>query len=553
MIAGSLSFRSVANHSGKSLLFLGILSLVFFIGLGHVHLFDWDEINFAESAREMIESGDYLRIQINYSPFWEKPPFFIWLQVASMQLFGVGEFAARFPNALFGFVYLMTFYFIGKHHYDGKFGLIWALLFFASLLPHIYFKSGIIDPVFNYFIFLSIYFMIRALNRIDKDKFRYFALLSGVFSGLSVITKGPVGFLILGLTLFVYLVFRRFKKFPKATDILLFIAGFAAILIFWLSLEVYQNGFAIIQQFITYQVELFNTPVAGHEQPFFYHFVVVFFGCFPMSVLALPEFRKSKSESPQDLRLWMQILFWTVLILFSIVSTKIIHYSSMTYVPLSFLATISIYKALEADCVRRWMEWLFLSVGLLTGIAILAVPLIILNKQALYPLMNDPFAVASLKAAPDWNGTELTAGIVFILLTLVSFALLHRKKIEAFIITIASNMMTTLLFVLYLVLPKIEQITQGPMIRFCEKLQGKDVYIAAYGFKSYAHYFYARVPYDTNEKRKDLNWLLNGDTDKDVYMVSKITNTELDLNPAFRKISTEGGFNFYVRLSKNNE
>ena len=61
-----------------------VLSSFFFIGLGNVHLFDWDEINFAESAREMIESGDYLRVQINYLPFWEKPPFFFcyfWLPV----------------------------------------------------------------------------------------------------------------------------------------------------------------------------------------------------------------------------------------------------------------------------------------------------------------------------------------------------------------------------------------------------------------------------------------------------------------------------------------
>jgi len=60
----------------NAILFLIGLSAMFYIGLGHVHLFDWDEINFAESAREMISSGDYMRVQINYSPFWEKPPLF---------------------------------------------------------------------------------------------------------------------------------------------------------------------------------------------------------------------------------------------------------------------------------------------------------------------------------------------------------------------------------------------------------------------------------------------------------------------------------------------
>ena len=45
------------------LLFSGLLLLPF---LGGVRLFDWDEINFAEVAREMIALGDYLRIHINY-------------------------------------------------------------------------------------------------------------------------------------------------------------------------------------------------------------------------------------------------------------------------------------------------------------------------------------------------------------------------------------------------------------------------------------------------------------------------------------------------------
>ena len=57
--------------------------LILFIPfLGRAHLFDWDEINFAESAREMIATGDYLTVRINYLPFWEKPPLFIWMQVA---------------------------------------------------------------------------------------------------------------------------------------------------------------------------------------------------------------------------------------------------------------------------------------------------------------------------------------------------------------------------------------------------------------------------------------------------------------------------------------
>ena len=58
------------------LIIVFISSLLFMHSLGTVHLFDWDEINFAESAREMIVSGNYMQVQINFEPFWEKPPIF---------------------------------------------------------------------------------------------------------------------------------------------------------------------------------------------------------------------------------------------------------------------------------------------------------------------------------------------------------------------------------------------------------------------------------------------------------------------------------------------
>src|SRR3954468_10540633 len=84
--------------------------LLFVPFLGAVHLFDWDEINFAECAREMIVTGDYSHVQLNFQPFWEKPPLFIWLQVLSMKIFGVNEFAARFPDAICGILTLNIIY-----------------------------------------------------------------------------------------------------------------------------------------------------------------------------------------------------------------------------------------------------------------------------------------------------------------------------------------------------------------------------------------------------------------------------------------------------------
>src|ERR1700761_9636664 len=97
-----------------------LAGLLFLPFLGQVHLFDWDEINFAECAREMIVTKDYLRAQIDFMPFWEKPPFFIWMQVLAMKLFGAGAYAARFPNAAIGVLTLVAIYYTGKRTVSEK-------------------------------------------------------------------------------------------------------------------------------------------------------------------------------------------------------------------------------------------------------------------------------------------------------------------------------------------------------------------------------------------------------------------------------------------------
>ena len=264
----------------------GVASIFFFSFLGAVHLFDWDEINFAESAREMIVTGNYSRVQIDFAPFWEKPPFFFFFFFLSMKLLGVNEFAARFPNALCGVVTLISIYLIGRSYKDKSFALFWVLMHVGALLPYLYFKSGIIDPVFNYFIFLGIYFLTRVVGTTTahaKDVKR-FSMLGGVAIGLAIITKGPVGLLIPLLTFLLYWAWQKFRNMIATQA--LFISFFAVLSIplLWFGYETYQNGFWFINAFIKYQIALFSEPVAGHEQPFYYHFAIVLLGCFPASI-----------------------------------------------------------------------------------------------------------------------------------------------------------------------------------------------------------------------------------------------------------------------------
>ena len=80
---------------------IGLLVAVRFATLPLYPVMDPTESRYAEIARKMLETGDWLMPQIAYGvPFWGKPPLSTWLSAVSMAAFGVNEFAARLPSLL---------------------------------------------------------------------------------------------------------------------------------------------------------------------------------------------------------------------------------------------------------------------------------------------------------------------------------------------------------------------------------------------------------------------------------------------------------------------
>jgi 4-amino-4-deoxy-L-arabinose transferase-like glycosyltransferase len=541
------------NYKKQSNLYLSIIILsgiFFFIPfLGKVHLFDWDEINFAESAREMILTGNYHQVQINFQPFAEKPPLFFWLQASAMHLFGINEFASRFPNAIFGIITLVTFFFIGKKHRSPRFGFIWALCYLGTFLPHIYFKSAIIDPVFNYFIFMGIYFMYKDISgEIFRHKYVY-ASLAGLFIGLGTLTKGPVALLVFLLCYLVYFIFKKFKNFPGIKKIVCFAFFFTAICLLWFGQEIWNNGLWFLKEFLQVQADLFLKPVASHGEPFYYHFVVVFIGCFPISIIALPVLFGKISGENKDLTRLMKILFWTVMILFSLSTTKIVHYSSLTYFPLSFLAALYLDNLLtDGGKMKNWMLILIIFMGFIFSFLLAALPYVANHHELILPYLKDPFAAASLQINVHWSGYESFIGIGYFLAVILAVYFFAKLKNFTAILFLFYSTAICLFIYLLTVVPKVEKYSQGPAINFYESLAGKDVYIWPVGFRSYAQYFYAKKPVLPVYGEADEEFLLKGDISKPAFFVVKITNTGFDSTcHGCLLIKQEGGFKFYKR------
>jgi 4-amino-4-deoxy-L-arabinose transferase-like glycosyltransferase len=522
----------------------------YFPFLGKVHLFDWDEVNFVETAREMIVTGNYAQVQINFKPFWEKPPLFFWLQVAAMKLWGINEFAARFPNALVGSITIFTLFSIGKSEKNAKFGLIWALLYFGSFTPHLYFKSGIIDPTFNLFIFLGLYFTYKLASNHLQKKQTYFAIISGLFIGLAILTKGPVAAVIWLFTVAIYwFYFAKFNTIISAKHLVLFAATCLTVSSLWFANELYHNGIWFFSEFLTYQISLFTNPVAGHGQPFYYHFIVVLLGCFPLSVFALPTLLK-----PADpLGRWMQITFWVVMVLFSITTTKIVHYSSMAYFPLSYIAAGFIYDwVLGRAKFPRWVSVFFIGIGTLLSAVFIIIPLVGQHTASIKPYLKDDFASKNLDAIVHWNGSEtlIGAGYFVVVLLFFYFFIVKNNSYKLLIIKVLSISTASVIMLFgYFVVPNIEQYTQAAAVEFYETKRGQDVYVEVLGFKSYAQLFYFQKEKPNNKNSQNIDWLLHGKVDKPVYFVSKTGRVNAYLaNKNLRIIYEKNGFVFLKRV-----
>ena len=191
---------------------LGLLfafaAIILLAANGSLTITDPVESNYALTAKEMIASGDYISPRIFGNYWYDKPAFFYWEMIASCLIFGVNEFALRFPSTVMGLSSLALLYFFARRLY-GHGTAILAGSLFASSVGFWYVGKAVITDM-TLFFFMSATMVSFYLGYAEKKRSRYYAAF--FFAGLAVLTKGPIGFLLPGLLLAVYLVLRKDAK-----------------------------------------------------------------------------------------------------------------------------------------------------------------------------------------------------------------------------------------------------------------------------------------------------------------------------------------------------
>ncbi len=235
----------------KILIFLTLLSLLPAVSLIHADMMDIDSAQYAEIAREMTDSNNYLFIRDNGRKYLDKPIMTFWLISLSFKLFGQNNIAFRLPSLIFALLSLYSIYRITVlRSQSERRGLLAALLYASS--PGLF--SMLVSPLIDIYLTSFLIFTHHAWYLARKKNPRYYYLMY-FFMGCGFITKGPIAVVIPGISIGVDLLIRRDwegilkMKIPQG----IFIT--AALPLFW-SYILFQefswygpNFFIIIQSF----------------------------------------------------------------------------------------------------------------------------------------------------------------------------------------------------------------------------------------------------------------------------------------------------------------
>ncbi|RMF35317.1 MAG: hypothetical protein D6747_02835, partial [Chlorobiota bacterium] len=250
-------------------------------------------------------------------------------------------------------------------------------------------------------------------------------------------------------------------------------------------------------------------------------------GCFPASWLAFGAFRPNRRiEQVEAQSLLFATMLAVVVVVFSIVKTKIVHYSSLAYYPITFFAAQVLYRWWCNPGRQRWIGSIALGT-IMVGAAMVTTPLVLSNQQLLLSLIHDPFARSIVEITrPRWTGVEWAPGALAIGAAIIALALMRRMPRPA-VVTLLVGLALSVSAFLRVVAPRIQDFTQRELVEFCRRYSNRDVILHPIGFKTYVHLFYGKRRPEQSprsygiERAQWESFLLNGAVDRDVVFIAK--------------------------------
>jgi 4-amino-4-deoxy-L-arabinose transferase-like glycosyltransferase len=352
---------------GKYILLALLLFTPLFSGLDKQPLRIWDEAQLAVNALEMHTNGDLLVTHFKGEPdLWNtKPPFMIWLQVAALNVFGIGEFALRLPSAIAGLLTcIVLLLFSMRYVKDFWFGfiVIMVLITMNGYVNHHVTRTGDYDALLILFTTTAaLLFYLIAEQRSNRLLYWFFSVMT-----LAVLTKG-IAALLFGPAMLLYAIYKKqLFWFVRNKHFYFGLAGFLCITFgYYFLREIYNPG---------YLEAVKNNELGGRflkllfreQRPFMYYvenmkkiqlkhwyFVV------PVGILAG---LLNKDQKLKQLTIFASLMMGVHLLVISISKTKFSWYNAPEFPFIAILIGVLIYSVHRAiSGGGRTLKWLNLN------------------------------------------------------------------------------------------------------------------------------------------------------------------------------------------------
>ena len=486
---------------------LMLVGFLFIYQLGAVPLFDLDEAIYAETAREMIETGNWLTPQFNASPIFDKPILLYWFMSAAFKTFGLSEFSARLTSAVFGMMLLVVVYGLTRSVWSARGGLLAMLILASSLEMVVLSHAALTDMILAFFITASLasFYMLYKTDRGIWSLGLYLAL------ALAVLTKGPVGLILPGLIIGLFIMTvgprpERIRQLRLGRGILLF----SAVAFPWYGIMFRLHGSEFWNSFfLKHNIERFTSVIGGHAGAPFYYLGILAVGFFPwaaflpasvVSIFSGAEFfgrwknlRMIPLERPFEwfLLLWVAVVFS----FFTLAGTKLPNYIAPAFPATAILVAGWWDRKMEEEnaMTTRGDRLTFWLLGLLT--VTIAAVLLSVPRGIEWARMNYAASAPFLSQPIELEGILITLAMI-LLIGAMTFHGLYQfmRRWMAFMVLVLT--MGSFVFVLLFELtPSVSGYIQMPLRDLAQQTGGwihPEEPLVLFGLKKPSVLFYAR-------------------------------------------------------------
>ncbi len=338
-----------------ALLLAGFCAFLFFYGLGQFGLIGADEPRYAQVAREMLASHDWITPILGGRPWLEKPPLYYWQAMLAYSALGVSDVAARIPSAIDATLLILAVYLFFRRFRRGVEAD--AALITASCAGMVgYARAASMDMALAATVAIG---MLAWWAWRESGKRIYLALFY-LFMALGMLAKGPVAPFLAATVIVLFALGAREIRLVVRTLWLPGIVLFCAVALPWYFLVQIRNPQFFREFILEHNLARFASDLYHHRQPFWYYLPVTAVALVPWMVFVIAAVVESlrtwwserKSKSPEsDLEMQFNgfACCWLIVpvVFFSLSQSKLPGY---------ILPAIPAGAVLLAEYLRRHLE-----------------------------------------------------------------------------------------------------------------------------------------------------------------------------------------------------